>query len=105
MVPLRFEAAPEPDAIVWENLELGDGRELAIKVLGLIGVAGLLVAGGLLLIKLKDLAALLKADESGGLAVLSTVAASPTRGEASGAHALFGIIFELFDVFVGVPFD
>ena len=105
MVPLRFEAAPEPDAIVWENLELGDGRELAIKVLGLIGVAGLLVAGGLLLIKLKDLAALLKADESGGLAVLSTVAASPTRGEASGAHALLGIIFELFDVFVGVPFD
>ena len=94
---LRFEAAPEPDAIIWENLELTDTRQHTFMVLGLIGVACLLSASVLLMIKLKDLAARVKAgDGSGGLAELTIESTEQTLAET---------LLELFDTVVGVPFD
>jgi len=100
---LRFEAAAEPDAIIWENLELTDTRQHTFMVLGLIGVACLLSASVLLMIKLKDLAARVKAgDGSGGLAELTIVSAQVSEStEQTLAETLLG----LFDTFVGVPFD
>ena len=100
---LRFEAAPEPDAIIWENLELTDTRQHTFMVLGLIGVACLLSASVLLMIKLKDLAARVKAgDGSGGLAELTIVSAQVSE---STEQTLAEALLELFDTFVGVPFD
>ena len=100
---LRFEAAPEPDAIIWENLELTDTRQHTLMVLGLIGVACLLSASVLLMIKLKDLAARVKAEDGlGGLAELTIVSAQVSE---STDQTLAEKLLELFDTFVGVPFD
>ena len=100
---LRFEAAPEPDAIIWENLELTDCRQHTVMVLGLIGVACLLSASVLIMIKLKDLAARVKAEDgSGGLAELAIVSAQVSE---STDQTLLKTLLELFDTFVGVPFD
>lgn len=101
---LRFASAPEPDAVVWENLELSDARRHVFFVLGIIGVACLLTASVLLMVKLKDLAAHVKAqDESGGLAALTIVSAQ--KSESTGDQTLLHTLLELFDTFIGVPFD
>ena len=100
---LRFEAAPEPDAIIWENLELTDCRQHTVMVLGLIGVACLLSASVLIMIKLKDLAARVKAEDgSGGLAELAIVSAQVSE---STDQTLLETLLARFDTFVGVPFD
>ena len=100
---LRFQAAPEPDAIIWEHLELTDTREYSFMVLGLIGVACLLSASVLLMIKLKDLAARVKAEDgSGGLAELTIVSVQVSE---STDQTLVETLLGLFDTFVGMPFD
>ena len=90
--------------IVWENLELTARREAIVEVFGLVGVAWLLFASVLMLVKLRDLAAVLKKDESDGMSMHLTAATNATDSDASG-HKTVGFLFELYDLIIGAPFD